>query len=309
MVRKFGLLDLFSGIGGFSIGLERSQMFETVAFCEIEKYCQKVLANHWPKVPLYEDVTTLSAERLARDGIKVDAICGGFPCQDLSLAGKGAGLEGSRSGLWKEYARLIGEIRPRYVIVENVSALLSRGLDRVLADLATLRYDAEWHCIPASAIGAPHRRDRIWIIAYPSSIGHECDQTEKCGKGATGFHEASVADTKSLSVNDGGVYSRFDRQGQETLQEIWESGGCSDPVASGYRPPILGSIDEYLGPGKCDSASWWSSEPEIYRVAYGISNRSHRLKALGNAVVPQIPEIIGLAIKKHEEYYTKRLDT
>ena len=166
------VLDLFSGIGGFSLGLERAGM-RTVAFCEIDPYCRAVLAKHWPNVPCYDDVRTLTAERLAADGIVPDIICGGFPCQDISVAGKGAGLAGERSGLWSEYARLIGELRPRYVLVENVSALRSRGLSRVLGDLAALGYDAEWHCIPASAVGAPHRRDRIWIIANPA--GDRCE--------------------------------------------------------------------------------------------------------------------------------------
>src|SRR5512139_1947664 len=160
------VLDLFSGIGGFSLGLERAGM-RTVAFCEIEPFCRAVLRKHWPDIPIYEDVRSLTAERLAADGISVDVICGGFPCQDISVAGKGAGIEGGRSGLWSEYARIIGELRPRYVIVENVAALLGRGLDRVLGDLAEIGYDAEWHCIPASYVGAPHRRDRVWIVAYP----------------------------------------------------------------------------------------------------------------------------------------------
>jgi DNA (cytosine-5)-methyltransferase 1 len=126
-MNKLRVLDLFSGIGGFSIGLERTGGFETVAFCEIEPFPRRVLAKHWPGVPCYHDVRELTAERLAADGIGVDAICGGFPCQDISLAGKGAGMDGERSGLWSEYARLIGELRPRYVIVENVAALLGRG--------------------------------------------------------------------------------------------------------------------------------------------------------------------------------------
>jgi DNA (cytosine-5)-methyltransferase 1 len=198
------VLDLFSGIGGFSLGLERAG-HRTVAFCEIDPYCRRVLAKHWPGIPIYEDVTTLTAARLAADGIHetvgdttgaglhagaqagiysgeegagprnaqserrgIDVICGGFPCQDISVAGKGAGIEGERSGLWKEFGRIIGEIRPRYVIVENVAALLGRGLSVVLGDMAALGYDAEWHCIPASAVGAPHRRDRLWIVGYPA---------------------------------------------------------------------------------------------------------------------------------------------
>src|SRR5262249_39831862 len=160
-------------------------------------YCQRVLRKHWPDVPIWGDVRELSAETLADpvsgvlreqpgrgngtggtdtplfrfDGPQgIDLICGGFPCQDISVAGKGAGIDGERSGLWAEYARIIGEVRPRYAIIENVSALLGRGLQRVLWDLAQIGYDAEWHCIPASAVGAPHRRDRIWIVAYAQCV-------------------------------------------------------------------------------------------------------------------------------------------
>ena len=177
---KYRLLDLFSGIGGFSLGLERSGGFETVAFCEIDTKARLVLKKHWPNVPIFEDVTTLTKDVLDECGITVDAVCGGFPCQDISLAGKGEGIEGKRSGLWSEYARLIGELRPRYVIVENVSALLGRGLDRVLGDLAALGYDAEWHCIPASYVGLPQSRDRVWIVANAKCNGrHRLDKNIK----------------------------------------------------------------------------------------------------------------------------------
>lgn len=167
------VLDLFSGIGGFTLGLERTQGFKTVAFCEIDPFCRRVLAKHWRGVPIYEDVRELSGQRLWDDGntVSIQVICGGFPCQDISLAGNGAGLAGERSGLWREYARIIGDLRPWFVIVENVSALLGRGLGDVLGDLAALGYDAEWNCIPAGGIGAPHKRDRIWIVAYPCGTG------------------------------------------------------------------------------------------------------------------------------------------
>ena len=168
--RPLKVLDLFSGIGGFSLGLEAAGM-ETIAFCEIDPFCRKVLNKHWPDVPIYTDVRELTNERLESDGLFPDIITGGFPCQDISYAGKGAGIEGKRSGLWTELARIIGEVRPRYAVLENVSALLSRGLERVTGDLAEIGYDCEWHCIPASYVGAPHRRDRIWIIAYPNSDG------------------------------------------------------------------------------------------------------------------------------------------
>ena len=155
------VLDLFSGIGGFALGLQRAG-FTTKYFCEIDPYCRQVLAKHWPAVPCFEDVRTLRGADLG----PIDLICWGFPCQDISVAGKGAGLSGARSGLWSEYARLIQEIKPKYVLIENVAVLRSRGLDQILREIAALGYDAEWHCIPASAVGAPHRRDRIWIVAY-----------------------------------------------------------------------------------------------------------------------------------------------
>jgi len=165
------VLDLFSGIGGFSLGLSQTGGFRTVAFCEIEKFPQKVLAKHWPGVPIYEDVKELTAERLIRDGIPaIDVITGGFPCQDISVAGNQKGIgEGTRSGLWSECARLVGEIRPRYAIFENVTALLSgesgKWFERVLWDIFQIGgYVVEWHCIPASQLGAHHHRDRVWII-------------------------------------------------------------------------------------------------------------------------------------------------
>jgi len=236
------LLDLFSGIGGFSLGLERTGGFETVAFCEIEDYSRQVLARHWPEVPIYGDIRELNTATLQRDGIRVDAICGGFPCQDISTAGKGAGIEGERSGLWGEYARLIGELRPQVVFVENVAALLGRGLDRVLGDLAALGYDAEWHCIPASALNAPHRRDRLWIVAYAAGERME-------GDGAYGLEVAFAPIGQRL----------FGRN-------------CAGKIGT-----------------------FWKIEPDVGRVAHGVPDWAHRLKGLGNAVVPQIPELLGRA--------------
>ena len=159
----------FRASAAFSLGLERTGGFETVAFCEIEDYPRRVLAKHWPKVPCYNDVRELTADTLRRDGIAVNVICGGFPCQDISRAGAGAGLDGERSGLWREIARLIGEIRPRYAIMENVAALLDNGMGVVLGDLAGLGYDAEWSVVSACSVGAPDMRQRVFIVAYPDS--------------------------------------------------------------------------------------------------------------------------------------------
>lgn len=163
MGNNIHVLDLFSGIGGFSLGLERAG-FHTVAFCEADAKCRKVLNKHWPTVPIYEDVRTLKGEHLHS---RIDAICGGFPCQDISTAGKGTGIVGERSGLWSEYLRLIQETNPQYIVIENVPALRSKGLTLVLQNLSEVGYMGEFHCIPASFFGAPHQRDRLWIIAYP----------------------------------------------------------------------------------------------------------------------------------------------
>jgi DNA (cytosine-5)-methyltransferase 1 len=153
--------SLFSGIGGIDLGLERAGM-KVLWQVEIDPWCRAVLAKHWPGVERFEDVRSVGADNLPR----VDILVGGFPCQDISSIGKGAGIEGKESGLWTEFARIVREIRPRYVLVENVPVLRSRGLDVVLGDLAASGYDMEWDCIPASAVGAPHRRDRIWIVAH-----------------------------------------------------------------------------------------------------------------------------------------------
>ena len=157
--------SLFAGIGGMDLGLERAGM-ECAWQVEIDPFCRKVLAKHWPDVPKYEDVRDVGSENLE----PVDLICGGFPCQDISYAGEGAGLAGERSGLWYEFARIIGEMGPRLVLVENVPALLTRGLGDVLGTLADLGYDAEWSIVSACSVGAPHMRRRVFVVAYPDSL-------------------------------------------------------------------------------------------------------------------------------------------
>lgn len=229
--KKLAVLDLFSGIGGFSLGLERTGGFETVAFCEIEEFPRKVLRKHWPEVPIYDDVRTLTADILGRDGIAVDVITGGFPCQDISVCGRRAGLEGEYSGLWFEVSRLVCELRPKYIVVENSPSLLKRGMGEILGDLADVGYDAEWEGIPAAAVGAAHFRAREWVVAYPT-----CQR--------------------------------------DRVQEA--------KVFSGRRPSQL--------------RGRWPGKSSVRRVADGFPGRVDRLRALGNAVVPQIPELIGRAI-------------
>lgn len=239
---KLRVLSLFAGIGGFDLGLERTGGFETVAFCEIDPFCRRVLAKHWPEVPCYEDVCELGAERLAVDGIAVDVICGGFPCQDISYAGPGCGLAGERSGLFFEIARLVGELRSRILLLENVAALLDRGLSEVLGTLAALRYDAFWHCIPAFYVGLPQGRDRIWIVAYANGEGLE---------------------RRPLTGSARGLWQVVEKQ--------------------------LGAMAEELARVSTPAGSTGG-------IAYGVPNRMDRLRALGNSLVPQIPEMIGRAI-------------
>ena len=234
------VLDLFSGIGGMSLGLERAGM-TTVAFCEIEEFPRQVLAHHWPEVPIHGDVTT------ARFDGPVDLVAAGFPCQDISLAGKGAGLAGQRSGLFWHALRAVRMVGRPKLLLENVAALLNRGMDSVLGALASIGYDAEWHCIPASALGAPHRRDRLWIVAHP-----ECDGLQ--GQCLFGSGEQAFSAELARGAFAGG--------------------------------------DSQAGTGR----GWWTNEPDVGRVADGVPARAHRLKALGNSVVPQIPEVIGRAI-------------
>lgn len=163
---KLRVLSLFAGIGGFDLGLERTGGFETVAFCEIDPFCQRVLAKHWPGVPVHGDIRTL---RTGQCG-DANVIVGGFPCQDISSAGHRVGIDGSRSGMWAWFAAAICALQPAWVIVENVSALLVRGLDRVLGDLAKIGYDAWWDCVRAAQLGYPHARDRIVLVAYPAPL-------------------------------------------------------------------------------------------------------------------------------------------
>lgn len=258
---KLRVLDLFSGIGGFSLGLERTGGFETVAFCEIEPFPRRVLAKHWPEVPCYDDVRTLTADVLARDGIAVDVITGGFPCQDISCAGKRRGVgAGTRSGLYSEVIRLIGDLQPKFVIFENVSDLLvgpseqwGGWFSRVLCDLAECGYDAEWENIPASAVGGSHNRERVWIVAYPHKVG---------------------------------------------LERLWAFAWLYQ-TASPRLPSKRLQVNEKNYDGICGDI-WSADAGRVFGMANGLPDRMDRLAACGNAVVPQIPEMIGRSILQAE---------
>ena len=273
------LLDLFSGIGGFSLGFERAGM-ETVAFCEVDDKCRKVLHKHWPEVKCYTDVKELTNEQLRTDGIVPEVICGGFPCQDISNAGPKSGIKGGRSSLWSEFARIIGDVRPKWAVIENVPPLRSRGLALVLQDLWAIGYDAEWHCVPASAIGTLHRRDRIWIIAYPSESRRQS------------LHNGNTeSDTSSSCGSDVANPSSKGLQGSELLEACY--GRFGERLKGSFRS---------IAKRRCsEGRTFWQTEPKVGRVVDGLPGRVDRIKQLGNSVCPQLTEAIGSVIMNMEK--------
>ncbi len=404
MKKIWNILDTFAGIGGFSYGMEKTGRFKTVGFIELNPYPCKILKRHWPGVPIYNDIREFTAERVRSDRLireRIDIITGGFPCTDVSLAGKQAGIDGEATGLWRELARCIGEFRPEIAILENVSALLSgdRGgwFGEVLGDLAALGYNVEWHCITASSVGAPHRRDRIFVICtdadrqrgsgrFVSQPDVELDIRKppqlRNGKGKT---ESKLADSgrpdkgrrhqsereqnqrdtdtsrdgqKGVIVadaerpgkpadagNDRGNEGRAERDSRAPLstgaemaltadalagsshladaESVTERAGLRESGEAGERrrrsgngrgemPDTLGERLERLlearaaaraayRSGYGNNRDWWAIEPDVGRVANGIPDRMERLKALGNAIVPEIATLIAEAIIERED--------
>lgn len=258
--------SLFAGIGGFDLGFERAG-FRCRWQVEIDDYATKVLEKHWPKVHRERDIRQCGSSNLER----VDCIIGGFPCQDISYAGRGAGLEGERSGLFFEAVRLVRELQPRAVVLENVAALLTRGLDRVLGTLAEVGYDAQWHCIPAAAVGAPHIRDRVFVIASMANSRCELRKPRAVCKSsceASSHRNAEAEDDKRRSKD----VSNADIKSMERQRE---------------KPVKVGEKLRDIGNGR-----WWAVEPAMGRVANGIPSRVDRLRCLGNAIVPQVAEVV-----------------
>lgn len=258
MSRQLTMGSLFAGIGGFDLGFERAG-FKTIWQVEIEDYCRRVLARHFPDAERFGDIRECGSHNLD----PVDVITGGFPCQDVSQnrTNGAPGLEGERSGLWSEMLRIICELRPRCVVVENVSALLYRGIGRVLGELAESGYDAEWDCIPAAAVGAPHIRDRVFILAYP-----------RCELG-------------SFPV------CRF-----YGCNELVQQGGDRGEAERGQNRKLIALVP---GVHSGVAADWWRTQSRMARSADGIPDRLDRLHGVGNAVVPQIAEWIARRLAEH----------
>ena len=275
--------SLFAGIGGFERGIEAAiKGAETIWQVEREPFCQKVLKKHWPNSKIYNDVRDITKENVE----PVDMLIGGFPCQDISWAGKGKGLDGKKSGLWWEMHRIIRELRPRVVVMENVAALLIRGGLDVLGSLAEIGYDAEWRIIAARDFGAPHRRDRWFCVAWPSS-------------NSDGFGSVQAFDRGTCSIGREGeeIHGRRSpvqktpNSDRASFERIGVSLGIQKKDAK-----LIGSIDTRKG-----EINYWerhSSPSPFCRVDDGVSNRLHRLKALGNAIVPQCSEYVGRMILK-----------
>ena len=376
-------LDLFSGIGGFALGLEATRRIKTVAFCEIDKYCTKVLNKNWPGVPVYNDIRELTYDRLKTDEIgPIDIITGGYPCQPFSIAGSKKGVEDPRH-LWPEYFRLIKECRPTWIIGENVSGHIKLGLDAVQEDLESQGYSLRTFSVSASSIGANHQRERIWTVAYSQrnydsqqikrvngeknslqKEHRENDSTTRNFSGASAIREtrnehADVEDARRRSWREQFTWNT-ESTGRGTSEKTeWSTNTDTSPGPSERTETMANaeSIESNVGEDiqhtstgngqgqtgresgdvantsahrsfneqerntrsldnqskeeerrersessirtetrSTGTKTWWDTEPDVGRVADGIPDRTHRLKSLGNAVVPQIPYYIAQSI-------------
>ena len=328
-------LDLFSGIGGFSIGLERAG-FKTVAFCEIDKYCKLILKKHWKDIKIYPDVREITKQQLEEDGCELpEVITGGFPCQPFSVAGRQKG-SGDNRYLWPEMFRVIKEFKPRWIIAENVRGIINiqHGMvfERVHTDLESQGYETQTFIIPAAGVGAPHRRDRVWIVANSRRTirGQQSSRNkESIGSGTSqetewsahsdsvarsGKREKIMADSSSIQSRkppeskgreDSSRRSIDSRGNKNKRKEIMADSSSQQSLSTDNREKQREAGDKKQGElgGSYSRPLWsqnWNFEPNVGRVADGVPGRIHRLKGLGNSIVPQIAEEIGKAIMKAE---------
>ena len=343
-MKKYKILDLFSGLGGFSLGLERTGCFETVAFCDNNKFSKLILDKHWKGTKIYDDIREITKEKFKTDGIESpDIITGGFPCQPFSVAGKQKGTSDDRH-LWPEMFRIIKAFKPRFVIGENVRGIINIQdgvvFETVCTDLESEGYEVQPFIIPASGVGAPHRRERVWIIAIREDVADtnsglcgrgrtiessredsegslhskEEEQTrehfrsETIGRSSIRGETKNVADTKVIGTRE---FRHSDQtQGGEGSRSTQLNGSSSEMADTnserleGFRQSSRQFNEKSFTPSSGEERQgtmdqgWWSVEPNVGRVAHGVSGRVHRLKGLGNSIVPQIAEEIGRAIIK-----------
>lgn len=281
-------LDLFSGIGGFALAAKLVGGIETAQFCEIDSYCQKVLNKNFPGVPIHNDITTLSVQPGS-----FNLITGGFPCQDISGANpNGRGLEGKRSGLFYELMRVVCECRPRYIVLENVAALLSkhngRDMGAVLWALSESGYDAEWQTISAASVGAPHLRERVFIVAYRDS--KRCYSRVDHWEGRHIYRDLN-GETQATSQERCQLQPESREVGEVDANircQRWRAGVC---VCSEIRTGRQAKACDRLSEARTGGQNPWAAEPGVLRVADGVSRRVDRIRGLGNSVVPQVAAI------------------
>ena len=276
-------LDLFSGIGGFALAAA-SAGYKTIGFSEIEPYACKILKRHWPDVPNYGDIRNIR-------GVRADLITGGFPCQPYSVAGKRGGASDDRA-LWPEMCRVIAEARPAWVLGENVAGIISMELDRVLDDLERLGYAAWPIVVPACAVDARHRRDRVWIVAHATR-----ELLDRRGNERANGRTESANGGQALA--DADETGRREQRRAEPMASEHSAAECgcenvadaaSEQTGRLLKRPLPANAG--TGSNRTREAACWSTEPSVGRVAHGIPHRTHRLKGLGNAIVPQVAEMI-----------------
>ncbi len=283
--------SMFAGIGGLELGFESTGRFKTKWQVEIDDYANQVLSKHWPSVARWKNVKTFPPRPVS--DWQCDVIAGGFPCQDLSFAGSGAGLAGERSGLFSEIIRVAGIIRPKAIVLENVAALYARGLDVVLGELAQIGYDAEWHCVSAASVGAPHRRDRVFIIGWDAN-GDSKPVSPINAK--TSKLQGDVADSARIHCDE---RQQQNGNGSGEPQRIRaQTGASSGTLADSDRQrgrsrdaKRQDAEDARQSPRRAEH--WgWHVEPDVGRVANRVPRRVDRLRCLGNAIVPQVAQVV-----------------
>lgn len=255
--------SLFSGIGGLELGLERAGVGQVVWQCEINPFCRQVLEKHWPTVTRFTDVTQ------PRVWPAVDVICGGFPCQDVSSAGKRAGLAGQRSGLWHHFAAVVEQVAPSFVVVENVASGARKWLPTVRRALHMLGYRTTAYGVSAFDVGAPHFRRRVFVLA------RHADSERRGARGSVQLR----------ARHEEGAHASAQRDGGRGPAPDLDSGGQPEPEGP------IGEVWRWVADG-----GRWTVEPDVCGVAHGLPHRVDRLRALGNAVVPQCAEVIGRLI-------------
>ena len=310
-------LDLFSGIGGFSLALEKVG-FKTVAFCEKEPYCKLLLQKHWKGVKIYDDIKKCKGKEIKETFGGIDILTGGFPCQPYSVAGKQKGTNDDRY-LWPEMFRVIKEVQPTFIIAENVRGLINiqdgMVFETVCSDLESEGFEIQTFVIPAAGVGAPHKRDRVWIVGYSK---HNGSLTSKIKRGynevdagtqkrqnetieserTSGSRNNEAMENSRRSLRQGSELSEenANESRKENAKQFERSSSTSKyNVADTERVYVQGQQDRSRQE-QSRGESWWEFEPNVGRVANGVPGRVHRLKALGNSIVPQIAEEIGKAI-------------